>query len=64
MNNEEFNKLTINELKALAYDELAIQERTRNNLNIINKRILELSQAKPQEHEVTEEVKEEPEKSE
>lgn len=36
---EQFEKLTIIELKALAYDESIVLGRTQNNINIINARI-------------------------
>lgn len=40
---KELMDLSVQELKALAYDQLAILEQTQNNLKIINARITELS---------------------
>lgn len=36
----------LNELKALAYDQLALKERTEDNLKFINARIRELTNLK------------------
>lgn len=39
---KQFNELTVQELKALAYDNLATLEMAQNNLKTINARISEL----------------------
>ncbi len=39
---KKFEELTVQELKALAYDELAKLELAQNNLKVINARISEL----------------------
>lgn len=41
--NKQFNELNITELKALAFDQLVEIEKSNKNLQIINKRIEELS---------------------
>lgn len=46
---EQFEKMTIVELKALAYDESIILSRTQNNINIINTRIELLNKLKDQD---------------
>lgn len=43
---KKFEDLTTQELKAMAYDELAKLEVAQNNLKIINARIAELSKPK------------------
>lgn len=51
--------MSINELKALAYDQLAIIEQTQNNLKLINQEILERQNAPKTENATkTEEDKE------
>lgn len=40
---KKFEELSVQELKALAYDQLATLEVTQNNLKLINNRIAELS---------------------
>jgi len=37
------NITDLNELKAMAYDQIAIQENTANNLRMINERIAQVS---------------------
>lgn len=52
-------EMSINELKALAYDQLAIIEQTQNNLKLINQEILERQNAPKTENATkTEEDKE------
>lgn len=43
---EEFNKLSVTELKAMAFDELHNLEMAKNNLRVIDARIIELLQQK------------------
>jgi len=40
---KQLNEMTINELKVLAYDTLAIIEQQQNNVRMINMKIAELS---------------------
>ncbi len=39
------DQMSLNELKALAYDQLAVREQTTRNLELLNRRIAELSEA-------------------
>ncbi len=38
------DNLSIKELKALAYDQLAVREQTNRNLELLNRRIAEVSE--------------------
>jgi hypothetical protein len=44
----DINKMTLEELKVLAYDQLALLEQTKNNLQVINQKINERSESKPE----------------
>ena len=45
----EISKLTLTELKALAYDQIAELERIQANLRVINARITELQEKEKQQ---------------
>lgn len=46
MNNTDISKLSVTELKALAYDVLVVMEQNQNNLKIINAEIQKRNQEK------------------
>lgn len=64
--NRDFNDLSLTELKAVAYDQIAIKERSEKILAIVNKRIGELASVPPKSEPIaevtpeTESVPEEP----
>ena len=58
----DLNNKSLTELKALAYDQLAVREQAQQNLNVLNERITRLLQnpaTKEGELEVAEETSEE-----
>ena len=55
MEQKPFEQMSITELKALAYDQLAIIERSQQNMQRINARIAELSQQEAEQPEPLEE---------